>query len=326
MAHNLDITNGQASFVARGSAWHRLGRQLEDAFDAQTAMTQGLLGGWNVRKVPLSAQVEDQLVQVDGKFVTVRDNPVTFDVEALGIVGRYYAVIQNEDHATFLDNLVHESGAHFETAGALDGGRKVFISMKLPGHMRIGGVDKIDTYIAAINSHDGSQPFTLITTPTRIVCQNTLNVAMGDHSNIHRIRHSGRAMGKVVEAQEALDLTFAYMDEFQAEAERLINTELTLKQFEQIVDREFGSPAESAAGESRTERRKTEMLELFVEAGTQEGIRNTAWAGFNALTEWYEHFAPAQGSDRDARRAFRTVFEPGAQDKALSAIRRAVLV
>src|SRR5690606_19715075 len=95
-----------------------------------------------------------------------------------------YTVIQNEEHAGLLNALVDESGAHFETAGALQGGKRVFITMKLPGHMSIGGVDRVDQYLAAMNSHDGSSAFTFMISPVRIVCQNTLNFALGKASNV----------------------------------------------------------------------------------------------------------------------------------------------
>lgn len=323
MAHNLDITDGQASFVsARVPAWHRLGTVLENTFDASTAMEEGLLGNWDVRKIPLTAiSPDDGIIPIPDRFAVLRNNPVTDQPEGLGVVGSRYTVIQNEEHAQFLDNLVHESGAHFETAGALDGGRKVFIGMKMPGHIKVGGVDPVDLYLTALNSHDGSTPFTILTTPVRVVCENTLNMAMGSAKNIYRVRHSGRSLGKLIEAQHALEMSFEYLDAFKEEAERLINTEMTILQFEEMIEKEFG-PGEgtSSSALTRADRRKTELFELFSEAGTQEGVRNTAWAGLNAIVEWQEHFSPATGDARDERRAYRALFEPYAQEKALQLV------
>ena len=95
-------------------------------------------------------------LEVPDQFATVRTNPVTGRPDVLGVVGRGYTPIQNEEHAALLDALVDESGAHFETAGSLRGGRQVFLTMKLPTTMQIGGVDPVDLYLIAFNSHDGT--------------------------------------------------------------------------------------------------------------------------------------------------------------------------
>lgn len=327
MAHNLDVTNGKASFVsAREDAWHALGTTLPDAFTAQEAMEYGLLGGWNVRKVPVVALAEDgQKLPMPGRYAVLRDNPVTRKPEAIGNVGEAYKVIQNEQHADLLNALVDESGAHFETAGALDGGRRVFITMKLPGYLKVGGVDRIDTYIAAMNSHDGSSAFTMMVTPIRIVCQNTLNLAMGKAQNTFRVRHTvGADRILIQQAREALDLTFNYIEGFQEQAERLINTTMTQVQFEELITKAFGAPEDAArATVTRTENKLEEMAQLFADAYTQEGIRDTAWAGLNALTEWHDHYSPTRGEDREAARAVKAILDPSFKNTAYRVVAEA---
>lgn len=320
MGHNLDITDGVASYVgAREDAWHALGKTLDHSFTAEEAMTEGLLGGWDVRKRPMTFTTEEGLVvPVPGRVAIVRNNPVRpGQVDFLGDTGDNYHIVQNEEHAAYLNALVDEGGAHFETAGALDGGRKVFITMKLPGHMKIGGVDQVDTHLATINTHDGSMSFTTMATPVRIVCQNTLNMAYGAATGIFRVRHTSGATKAIQKAREVLDLSFAYMDAFQKEADMLINTTLTQSQFEEIIAREFGAPEGSpAATVTRCEGKIEQMAELFADAQTQEGIRNTAWAGLNALTEWFDHFSPTRGDDRDASRAQKALLEPAFKNQA----------
>lgn len=321
MSHNLDTTNGKTSFVsAHTMGWHRLGRLLDHSFTAEEAMEEGLLGGWNVRKLPLLAAAEGLQIPVPGKSAVVRDNPVVPEqVDVLGTVGDTYHIVQNEEHAALLDALVDESGAHFDTAGALDGGRKVFITMKLPGHINVGGADPIDNYIAAINSHDGSMAFTLMVTPVRIVCQNTLNVAFQRGSNTFRVRHTS-GVGKAIrsQAREALDLTFNYLDGFQEQANQLIDTTLTQTAFEELITREFGAGEDaSPATVTRTENKLDKMAELFADANTQEGIRDTAWAGFNALVEYADHYAPTRGNDRESARAEKALLYPHFKRQAL---------
>lgn len=324
MSHNIDITEDRASFVtAREDAWHSLGITLPDAFTAEEAMEHGLLGDWNVRKAPLFTYPSPDALplQVPGRYSVLRDNPVTKgQVDIIGeCVGESYKIIQNEEHAALLNALVDESGAHFETAGALDGGKRVFITMKLPGHIAVGGVDPIEQYLAAVNSHDGSMAFTMMVTPVRIVCANTMNLAFQQHSHQFRVRHtSGAQKGMVSQARQALDMTFKYLDGFKEEAERLINTTLTQARFEEIISEEFGAGDDAApATVTRADKKIEEMSELFSDAFTQKGVRGTAWAGLNALTEWYDHFSPVRGDDHDTSRAIKAIMDPGFKNRAL---------
>lgn len=328
MAHALDITDGEATFVsAHTAAWHQLGTVLPETFTAEDAMKHGKLGGWNVRKWPSVAtnpQTGEQIAR-PGMYDIIRNNPIR--KKQVDVLGKYpvsetYQIVQNEDHANFLNALVDESGAHFETAGALNGGSQVFLTMALPGHLLVGGVDKVDQYIAAINSHDGSIAFTLMVTPIRIVCANTLNMAFENMSNVFRIRHTTNVEKHIRStAREALDLSFKYLDSFNVEAEKLINTTMTQSQFEAIIQAEFGVDEEaSKAAQTRAGNRLDEMAQLFADARTQEGIRDTAWAGLNALTEWADHFSGVRGDDADQSRAIKAIMDPTFKNKALKAM------
>lgn len=298
-----------------------LGTRLEDTFTAETAMQEGKLGGWNLRHTPVfTTDPETGLtVPMEDRRAVVRTNPDTGRPQYMGDVGTSHHIIQNEEHAGLLNALVDESGANFEMAGELDGGRKVFIAMKLPGHINVGGVDPVENSLLAINSHDGSMSFTLAVLPVRYACSNVLNTLHGGMSNLIRVRHtSGAQNGLVAKAREALDITFKYLDSFQEQAEQLINTTMTQAQFEAIVEREFG-PEEDAspAAITRAEKKVEQMQELFAEAQTQEGIRDTAWAGFNALAEWNDHFAPTRGEDRETARAAKAILDPSFKNRAL---------
>jgi phage/plasmid-like protein (TIGR03299 family) len=326
MSHDLDQNQGQASFVsAREDSWHHLGTILPDTFTAEDAMKHGLLGGWNLRKTALHTEVAGHKLLIPRMYAVVRDNPVIKkQVDVLGTVGESYTIMQNESLAHLLNLLVDESGAHFETAGAIDGGRKVFITMKLPGNIRIGGVDRVDNYIAVMTSHDGSTSTVFMVTPVRVVCENTLNFALQGSPNMFRVRHTiGADRIMIQQARESLDFTFDYLEGFQEQAERLINTTLTQSSFEEIIAKNFGAPDDAPNSTiTRTENKLDQMAQLFADAQTQEGIRNTAWAGLNALTEWYDHFSPVRGASEntgteDILRSRKALLDPSFKNDAL---------
>lgn len=305
--HAIETHGNQAAFVsARLSAWHRLGTVLPDTFTAAQAMEKAYLGAWQVRKLPVPPiydEVTGTWLETDQDFLVARTNPFTKQVERMGRVGTDYEVIQNEQHAAFLDTLVGESGAHFETAGSLNGGKRMFITMKMPNHMLIGGHDRIDWYLAATNSHDGTSPFTVFATPTRVVCQNTLNAALRGAKHMVKIRHTKSATERVQKAREVLGLTFKYSEAFEAQANKMIETELTNQEFDKIIAALFPVTGTTTRAKNNAQRKRDSMLTLFKDAGTQANCRNTAWGAYNAVVEHLDFKSRVQGDDKDTARA-----------------------
>jgi phage/plasmid-like protein (TIGR03299 family) len=316
MAHHLDMAaDGRVAFAsARLDAWHRLGTVMDGPMTAFEALSTAHLTGWNVRKQPL--QTEPTLTEygvthsipVPGQFATMRTSPFTRDSEVLGVVGNRYTPIQNEEHVDLLDTLVDQSGAHFETAGALRGGREVFVSMKLPEHMSIAGTDDIDLYITALNSHDGTSPFRLLVTPVRVVCANTQAAAIRQARHSFNIRHTASAKGQISVAREALHLAFKYHEAFEVEAEKMIQETITDAAFYNIVRTLFPEPdadAQSATRDRWVQRMR--MLDhLFADAATNANIRGTRWAAYQSVTEYIDHYAhvsriPVGMTDKSAR-------------------------
>lgn len=247
-------------------------------------------------------------------FATVRTHPFTGQPEALGVVGAGYTPIQNEEHAEFLNHLTDQSGAVFETAGSLRGGRQVFVTLQMPQSMKVGGTDQVDLNIAALNSHDGTSAFRVLVTPVRVVCANTQSAALRNHVSSISIRHTSGATAAVQAARDVLGLTFAYGEAFQAEAERLIDTTLTDAAFDGLVSQVFGPADRDApvrARNAEAQRRRT-LFVLFADAETQAGIRGTAWAGYQAVTEYVDHYAPVRDKvDAAAARATRLLTADG---------------
>jgi phage/plasmid-like protein (TIGR03299 family) len=268
-----------------------LGTVLPAEFTAADAMRHARLGGWNVRTqalqtTPVLSADGVDVLSVPEHFATVRTNPVTGRPDVLGVVGRGYTPIQNEEHADLLDALVDESGAHFETAGSLRGGRQVFLTMKLPDTMLIGGIDPVDLYIVACNSHDGTSAFRLLISPVRVVCGNTQALAIRRAQSSFSIRHTSGARGYIGQAREALGLTFKFAEAFQAEADRMIEQAITDEQFEGIVAQLWTTDSESQRSKTITANRRAELTGLLHRSETNTAIRGTRWAAYQAITEY----------------------------------------
>jgi phage/plasmid-like protein (TIGR03299 family) len=320
MAHELEtLANGQTAFAsARLSAWHQLGTITESCMSADEIMTKAFLGGWKVRKIALQGVETTErgvdLIECPDKWMTVRTNIVTQETEYLGVVGEEYTTVQNEQVAEVLDKLVDESGAHFETAGSMRGGRSVFVTMKLPDTMKVAGVDDIDLYLAATTSHDGTAALRVDATPVRIVCANTQRAAFAQTRGHYVFRHTSRVGEQIAQAREAMGLMWRYLETFQAQAERMINEALTMGEFEKVIAQLWPLADDASEQTKRNHRQRASTLRYLIrDADTQAAIKGTRWAGYQAVTEFVDHYAPAKDA---AVRAGRAVTGPAADLKS----------
>lgn len=316
MPHEIEIfADGSAGIAVAGRpAWHRLGYVAPGPMTAEELLTRANLADWNVRKVAVGAVTDPdtgQPVTADEDFLIVRTNPVTGQPERLGMVGKDYKIVQNEEVADFLQTLVDESGAVFDTGGSLNGGRRVFVTMKLPEPLMVGGFDQVDLYLAAFSRHDGWGSFTTVATPVRVVCANTERAALRNYASIFKVRHTGHIAGRIAEAREALKLTWRHGQAFAEQAEQLLRTPMDVKEFREFTGRLLPLPADAKELTRRNHETAMRELEwLFTAAPTNENIRGTRWAAYNAVTERLDHRSPVIGRrEADLVRAERSLLD-----------------
>lgn len=322
MAHEIEQQqNGTHSFVAaREPAWHRLGKVYAD----RTGLTlDEILADLNVGELitgPVLGQGNHgALIPMPGVKMVIRDRG-GYDQTPLGIVGQDYTVIDERTAFGFLDAIADTGEASFQTGMLLKGGTRAVATMKLSNGILIGGVDPVDLFLCICTSHDGSLALTAFATPVRVVCQNTLTWGLAAAVQKWSVRHTKNAAKAmtVEEARRNLDLTYAYADEFSAEAEKLINTEMTKQQFESIVANLYApktlTPTKFAA--TTWDGVWAQHMELW-EADTQANVKGTAWAGLNALTEYVDWFRGVRqpGEDVDAYRFERALSEQATPEK-----------
>lgn len=315
MSHELEIINGNASFVsAREVPWHRLGTVLDqDAMDLDTMLKLSNLD-FVPELQPLYVDLPDggQLA-VPGRQASTRINPVTGDLEVLGVVGNRFKAVAPRQGALFAQDLVDEGGLLWQTAGMLRPvakdatiGAQAFYSMKVPESILIGGQDAVDMYLLVAHGFDGSLAFTVQITPTRVVCKNTLQMALGEKLALRwKMHHGKRIEGRLAEARDAIKLTFAVRDEFAKEAEKLFAQSYTDAEFDRLVKQVWAPPAADA-----TDRAKQGYVDLtdkvtyfFREGSANENIRGTKWAAYNAVTEYVDWGTPMRGDRQEERRA-----------------------
>ena len=328
MAHELSFTiNGKAEMMYVGEKpWHGLGTELPQLATAQEAIEAANLG-WNVvqtavysPELPIMDSDGKLLrtlpgVEVPRKMINRRDDTGA----PLGIVGDGYKILQNVDAFRFFDAFTQDPhGPKYETAGALYGGAKIWALCKLPETFEVVKGDLIEPYILLCNSHDGSMAIRVMETPIRVVCNNTLQMAVrGKNRKIH-IRHSGDVFGKVKDVQETLGLVRQQFEETIEVYGLLAKKEPTKEEVTEVLSRLFP--------DTKTDRAKIqrERVQALAEGGTgndQKGVRGTAWGLYNGITELEDHIN-GRGSDNQDARVNSIWFGSGAErkEKALATI------
>jgi phage/plasmid-like protein (TIGR03299 family) len=318
MAHELETQNGVASFASfREPAWHGLGTVFTEEKTTAQMLEAANLSNWNVRLEDVT--MPTNLTSDKNYQYVLRTNPTdNTQTDVLGIVGERYHVMQNEDLFSFGDNIL-DGGGRWETAGAIRGGRVVFGSLALERETVLdpsGVADKVKTYLLINTSHDGSIAIQASITPVRVVCANTLNMALGRTKRkggvkqSFKIRHTQTASGKVQIARETLGLANAYMDEFDKMAKQLFETEVNAKVFNDILLASYPKPEKDAKGAIKKWENKIDTINDIYTGEFNGMIAGTGWGAFNALTERLDWYRSARGGNNESILASASGFDP----------------
>lgn len=316
MAHELDTRdNGQASFVSlRQTAWHQLGTIAQDEMTFAEAMH---LGGLDYPLSLMPITVNAPIFDANGEEM----DTVAVDVpnsravlrgdtrKVLGVVSDRYELVTNRDAMQMVDVLVNEGLAVIETAGVLREGADAWMAIRFTGD-RIeaageNGGDTIKFYGLVRTNHNGKASVQVATTPVRVVCANTLAMALGNgQTTVRNILHMGRE--RVAKVQQAAHSLWSGT---LADAEQMANAFAALRGL-RISEAQFAAavldvmaplPEEPKADASKlaqslypsrlfkvTELRQ-QIEELWV-GGTGQAGALTAWDAYNACTESLDHF------------------------------------
>lgn len=278
-----------ATFVSlREPAWHNLGTVIEEQVDTAEMLRLAHMDNWDIR---LEEVTFPEGYQSHKSFYSVvRNNPFTAgQTDVLGVVGERFRVLQNEQLFEFGDAILSEfPNARWETAGSVKNGTQVFGALALDMSVTLdkdGVADKVDNYLLVSTGHDGSASVSARITPVRVVCSNTLAMAMRQTSASFTLRHSQTIEGRVNEARNALNLASRYVTEWQNEMDALIQAEMSRDDFDTLITVAYPMPDEDVRGSMAKWETKRESLFDLLDSPTNRDIAGTYWGGLNALNE-----------------------------------------
>ena len=275
--------NVETMFYTREKPWHGLGTMVAEAPNSKDALRLAGLN-WKVLQEPVYTENEE-LIQ--GYKANVRDT----DRKVLGVVTDRYKVIQNEEAFAFTDTLLGE-GVRYETAGSLQEGRRVWMLARLPREFIIGG-ERISPYMVFSNTHDGSGAVKTALTAIRVVCNNTLNLALRTAKRSWSMIHTGDISGKIEEAKNTLLLADEYMTALGQEFEDLRKIKLSEKQVLDYI--KILLPMEenySLLQKRGVEKLRADMKMRYFDAPDLKDVGNNGYRFVNAVSDFATHSTP----------------------------------
>ena len=302
MAHMVDsmFYNTNADGTGRFKPWHGLGTPVDNALTSKEAIVAAGLD-WKVKLAEGFMKTEDGLLLPANAMITYRS-----DTNApLGVVSDKYACLQNEEAFEFTDELIGNSDAKYDTAGSLEGGRRIWLLAKMPNTQLLG--DEIEHYICFTTSHDGGSSVRVICTNVRVVCNNTLMMALNGAHRSWSCVHRGTLKERLEEAKHTLFMSQKYNESFKKEAERLAKLKISPAVMQDYLNYMFRVEEDD---DNITERRAKNMITLrnnFMSAYNEEDLdnhRHTAWGLLNAASDFISHYKPLRQSKNHQEKVF----------------------
>ena len=275
--------NVETMFYVREKPWHGIGTFVQDVPDSKEA----------IRLAGLDWKVVQQNVYTDGGILVpgYRANVRDTDQSVFGVVSDRYQVVQNEEAFAFTDELLG-GGVTYETAGALQGGRRTFILARLPQRFIIAG-DEIMPYFVIMNSHDGSCSIKAAMTPVRVVCQNTLNLAFRNAKRTWMTKHTSNIMDRIDDARMTLQFAERYMAEMGKGVDELAHKHLTDRKVMEYFSEFFPVTEDMSAAQKKNNLiLLNDMKARYFDAPDLKETGRNGYRFVNAVSDFATHAEP----------------------------------
>ena len=277
----------ESMFSVRETPWHGLGTIVQEAPTSADALRLAGLD-WTVNQNP---------VFTEGGFEipNYKANVRSSDNTVLGIVTDRYKVVQNAEAFAFTDSIIDTGNVLYETAGSLRNGKTIWMLARMPETNILG--DKFDPYMCFTNSHDGSGAVKVCMTPIRVVCNNTLNMALANASRCWSTKHIGDISSKLEEAKHTLIMANNYMKKLDEEADKLANQKISEDEIAKILDELFpvNEDKDSDRKKNNVEEAKNQIMICYMAPDIAKFI-GTKYGFLNAVSDWCGHATPARNT------------------------------
>jgi len=276
--------NVETMMYVREKPWHGLGVRVEEAPNSLDAMNIAGLN-WTVEPQKVALLGDDRAIE------NVVANVRSTDGKVLGLVSDRYKVVQNVDAFAFTDTLIG-GDVRYETAGSLNGGKKIWLLARMPKTQVAG--DDVEPYLCFTNTHDGTGAVRVCMTPIRVVCNNTLNFALNSAKRAWSVVHTGDINKKIVEARECLELANRYMDGLSEYADKLTDIKVDTDTLTAVLGKMFRVEDDASERQKANVQKAVDNYMICYAAPDIAKFAGTAWGALNAMTDMVAHTAPGR--------------------------------
>lgn len=309
---NFNQKKKEYSFVSvKEPAWHRLGKTVPNVMTSKEAIELANLD-YVIGKSRVAVHFPEHITERSAKYIpnvyaTYRED--TLDV--FGVVSSDYEVTQNTDAFRVIDSIVGEGKAVYETAGALGKGEVVFITAKLPYHIKVAGNDVIENYLVVSTGHDGKTGFKVFFTPIRVVCNNTLSLGIRTAKTMLKFRHTSSIHDNIDDVGELLQITSSIASDMEDTLKQLANMNINDAQYTQYVNSLFLNPDElkqleveeitydkCSAISTNKKNIITNIHEYYNGGIGQSNIIGTAYGAYNSINGYLSNVKKYSSEDK----------------------------
>ena len=283
--------------------WHGLGNPLfpDQPLEvwAQRAGMDWRIESADVRYLPDLQHAESLQIYPDQKVLYRSDNRAP-----LSVVSSRYQVVQPTEILEFYRDLIEVGGYEMETAGVLKEGRKLWALAKTGHSVTLKGRDTLNGYLLLATACDGTLATTAQFTSVRVVCNNTLAIALGTNTGCVKVGHRSQFDPQAV--KEKLGIATSSWVGFMARVQALSQCRLTDKAAETYLREVLSTRVANAAhAVPASERAMRGVFDLYVGRGMGAALvssKGTAWGLLNSVTEYVDHHRRSRSHDhrRDA--------------------------
>lgn len=293
------------SMAYTGSApWHGLGNHLSPRQPIEVWMKQSGMD-WQIE----SADV--RFVAGSGNLGSIHAFPeqrvlYRSDTKApLSVVSSRYQVVQPREILEFYRDLTEVGGFELETAGVLKDGKKLWALARTGQSVALKGKDTVNGYLLLATACDGTLATTAQFTSIRVVCNNTLQIALGDSAGAVKVGHRSQFDAAAVKRQLGIAISSwdSFMARTKALAERKVSDAVAEKFFQRVLTYATGGPDMPMPATNDRAIKAVQLLYAGKGMGaTLASASGTAWGLVNSVTEFVDHQRRARSEDhrRDA--------------------------
>jgi phage/plasmid-like protein (TIGR03299 family) len=279
------IMENDFMFSGRGVVpWHGIGAVLDGVLTSGEAIKAAKLT-WKVEQIPVYS-ASNWAQAIPGYMANVRDDTK----EVLGIVSDRYRVAQNQEVFTFADELIgtNSTKCTYETAGSLFNGRRVFMLVNMPKSRIVG--DEYQPYLCLSNAHDGSAPLQVFLSSIRVVCANTLQMALHEAKRKMSIRHIGDMEERKEEAALTIGMASKYFHNLEVFASELAGKKINIGK---VLDQLFPASEAMSTRQLKSNMEVKELIKtLFKQKDDLQNFRGSAWGAYQAIADYRSNAEP----------------------------------